>query len=184
MIWKVVDGELECARASQWSAEIVVGEASWADYTIEADVKVLENHGPGDFDLVARVTTADDGYAFLIGDWVGSPSVYVQRIPDLSMKVIEAYDPLEMGVWHHLKLEVEGSEFTFWINDEKIVEYQDDAYKTGMVGFGTANHTVRFDNLTITGPDVPDDPDDPQEEREVEPRNRLVTTWGKIRSLQ
>ncbi len=52
MIWKVVDGELECSRLSQWSAGIVTGEASWTDYTIEADVKLLQDHGAGDFDLI------------------------------------------------------------------------------------------------------------------------------------
>ncbi len=181
MIWKIVDGELECYRASQWSAEMVIGEASWTDYVIEVDVKLLEDHGPGDFDLVVRVTTADNGYAFLIGDWVGSPSVYVQRVPDLNMMVTESYDPLELGVWHHLELEVEGSKFTFWINDEKIIEYEDDRYKRGMVGFGVANYTVRFDNLVITGPDVPDVTPPTWEDQPVEPRERFVTTWGQIK---
>jgi hypothetical protein len=186
MIWKVVDGELECSRSSQWSAGIVTGEVSWTDYTIEADVKLLEDHGAGDFDLIARSVTNDDGYAFLVGDWVGEPSVYVQRMPDLNMKVTKTFDPLELDIWHHVKLEVEGSEFTFWINNENVIEYRDGTYQEGMVGLGVANYTVRFDNVIITGPDVPDVMPPTWEERPVErpvePMNRLPTTWAAIRS--
>jgi len=184
MIWEVVDGELECARLSQWSAGIVTGEVSWTDYTIEADVKLLQDHGPGDFDLVARSITNDDGYAFLVGDWVGEPSVYVQRMPDLNMKVTKTFDPLELDTWHHVKLEVEGSEFTFWINNENVLEYRDGTYQEGMVGLGVANYTVRFDNVIITGPDVPDVMPPTWEEQPVEPMNRLPTTWAQIKGLQ
>ena len=182
MIWKIVDGELECVRMSQWSAGIVTGEASWTDYTIDADVKLIRDHGAGDFDLLARANTNDNGYAFLVGDWVGEPSVYVQRMPDLDMKETKPFDALKLDTWHHVKLEVEGSNFTFWINDDKVVEYQDDTYKEGMTGFGVANYTVRFDNLVITGPDVPDVTPPTWEGQPVEPRNRLIKTWAEIKS--
>jgi hypothetical protein len=181
MIWKVVDGELECSRLSQWTAGLVTGEASWTDYTIEADVKLLQDHGPGDFDLFARATTNDNGYAFLVGDWVGQPSVYVQQMPDLNMKVTEPFGPLEQGVWHHVKLEVEGNKFTFWINDEEIIDYQDSTYQAGMVGLGVANYTARFDNVIITGPEIPDVMPPTWKEQPVNPRHRLATTWAKIK---
>jgi pectate lyase len=181
MIWKVVDGELECSRWNQWSAEIVTGEASWTDYTIEADVKLLQDHGAGDFDIVARVTTADNGYGFLVGDWVGEPSVYVQRLPDLNMKVIEPFDPLELNIWHHIKLEAEGNRFSFWVNNEKVIEYQDDTYQKGMVGFGVANYTARFDNVIITGSDVPDVMLPTRKGQLVEPRGKLATTWASVK---
>jgi len=183
MIWKVVDGELECSRLSQWSAGIAVGEASWTDYTIEADVKLLQDHGPGDFDLLARATTNDNGYAFLVGDWVGEPSVYVQQMPDLNMKVIDPFDPLEQDVWHHVKLEAEGNKFTFWINDEEVIDYQDGTYQAGMVGFGVANYTARFDNVIITGPEVPDVMPPTWKKQPVNPRRRLATTWAQIKGL-
>lgn len=184
MIWQVVDGELECSRSSQWSAGIITGEAFWTDYTIEVDVKLLQDHGAGDFDLIARSTTNDNGYAFLVGDWVGEPSVYVQRMPDLQMKVTEPFDPLELDTWHHVKLEIVGDKFTFWVNNDKLIEYQDDTYQEGMAGLGVANYTARFDNVIITGPEVPDVTPPTWKEQPVEPRNRLVTTWAQIKGLQ
>jgi len=181
MIWEVVDGELECARLDQWSAELVTGGDFWTDYTIEFDLKLLEDHGPGDFGIIVRVTTSDNGYSFLIGDWIGEPAVYVQRWPDLNMKATRPFGPLETGIWHHVELEVAGSDFNLWINDEKVIEYQDDKYPNGMVGFGVANYTIRCDNVIITGPDVPDEilefGNDP-----VEPRGKLATTWAGIKT--
>jgi len=181
ILWEVVDGELECARFTDRSTDLAIGENSWTDYTIECDVKLLEDHGPGDFALIVRVTSFDSGYSFLMGDWVGEPSVYVQRWPDLNMKMIEPFDSLELDIWYHLKLEVLGDEFTFWINDEKVIEYQDSMYPTGMVGFGVANYTVRCDNVVITGPDVPDEilefKNDP-----VEQRGKLADTWAGIKT--
>jgi hypothetical protein len=185
IVWKVVDGELECVRMSQWSAGLVTGDSTWTDYTIEVDAKLLQYHGPGDFDLVARAGSNDDGYAFLVGDWVGQPSVYVQKFPELGMEVTMPFDELEMNVWHHLKLEVGGRDFTFWINNKWIVEYQDNTYKSGMVGFGVANNTIRFDNVVITGPDVPNvTPPTWGVKRAINPKNMLAVTWGGIKTNQ
>jgi hypothetical protein len=105
-------------------------------------------------------------------------------MPDLNMKVIEPFGPLELDTWHHVKLEAKGSKFTFWVNNENIIEYQDDMYREGMVGLGVANYTIRFDNVVITGPDVPDVIPPTWKRRPVEPRNRLSTTWAQIKGLE
>ena len=36
------------------------------------------------------------------------------------------FDSLELGEWHHLKLEAEGANFTLWVNDMIYLEFQDD----------------------------------------------------------
>jgi hypothetical protein len=187
MLWEVIDGELACSRVTDHSAEIITGDVSWTDYTIECDVKLVEDHGAGDFALIVRVSSGNAGYGFLVGDWVGESAAYTQKWPDLSMKVIQPLEPLELGVWHHLKLEVEDNEFTYWINDEMAIEYDDDLYRSGKLGFGVANYTVRCDNVVITGPDVPNIVPDtwPNEDvgpgRSVKPGGRLITTWASIK---
>ena len=88
-VWEVVNGELACSRLTDHSAEIVTGEISWTDYTIECDIKLLEDHGAGDFSIIARVSSGNKGYGFLVGDWVGESAAYTQKWPELNMKVIE-----------------------------------------------------------------------------------------------
>ena len=182
MVWKVVDGELECSRLKPRSAIIATGEVSWTDYAFEADVKLLVDHGLGDFDLAVRMTSNNDGYAFLVGDWVGEPSVYVQLVPDLGMKIIEPFDALEMDTWHHVKVKTEGDKFTFWVNNRKVIEYQDGMYQTGMVGFGVSNYTLRFDNVVITGEGVPNVRPPTWQDRPVEPGGKLTSTWAQIKN--
>jgi len=181
MIWKSLDGELECSQRSQWSAELVIGELSWKDYTIECDVRLLQDHGAGDVDLFARITAPDNGYGFLVGDWQGRAEAFVQRLPEIAIKKREPFDPLEMDVWHHLKLEAEGNKFVFWINDEKAIEYQDEKYQSGMPGLGLANYTARFDNVIISGSDVPDTIPTTWEGQPVESEEKLATCWGAIK---
>ncbi|MBM3240321.1 DUF1080 domain-containing protein [Candidatus Poribacteria bacterium] len=186
-LWKVVNGELECSRQGRVSAEIATGKVSWTDYTIEVDAKLLQDHGAGDVDLNPRITkrSADgtgDGYGFMVGDWTGVSEVTVTRLPDFAdVKAREPFEPLELDRWHHLKLEAKGSKFTFWINNEKVIEYQDDMYPKGMVSIGLANYTARFDNVIITGPDVPDVTPPTWKGRPVQPRGKQATTWGEIK---
>jgi hypothetical protein len=72
-LWKIVDGELECTRPSEGSTFLITGEADWKDYTIEYDVKLLKDLGPGDVDVVARYKSPAWTHMILvdIGDWGG-----------------------------------------------------------------------------------------------------------------
>lgn len=42
-IWKIVDGELECKRRDFNSTLLITGKPEWKDYTIEYDVKLLDD---------------------------------------------------------------------------------------------------------------------------------------------
>ncbi|MBI1922861.1 hypothetical protein HYR99_01285 [Candidatus Poribacteria bacterium] len=53
-LWEIVDGELECTRPDSKSTLLITGEFDWKDYTIEYDVKLLKDLGPGDVDVIAR----------------------------------------------------------------------------------------------------------------------------------
>ena len=183
MTWRVIDGELECSWRRPESLWLVTGEPSWTDCTIEYDVRLLQDHGPGDVDLLARVDPKkfSEGYIFVIGDWAGASEAFVQRLPNWDIKARNPFNPLKLDKWHHLKLEAEGENFTFWINGEIALEYQDNVIHKGMVGLGLANYTARFDNVIITGPDVPDVTPPTWKGQLVEPAGKLATTWGHIR---
>ena len=170
------------------SAELATGKVSWTDYTIEVDAKILNDHGASDLDLNPRITKRPangpgDGYGFMIGDWTGGPEITITRLPEWQdIKAREPIKPLALGKWYHLKLEADGSRFTYWIDNEKVIEYQDDRYPTSMVALGLANYTARFDNVVIKGPDVPNVVPPTWEGQSVQPNGSLATTWGSIKS--
>jgi len=178
-LWKIVDGKLECTRFSNISTVLITGDATWKDYTIEYDVTLLEDHGPGDVDVVLRWRGAAGYLAIYIGDFGGLPAIYVER--NLNIIMQKPFDPLELNKWHHLKVEAKGKNFTFWVNDEKVLEHQDNTIKEGAVGLGLANYTARFDNVEISGPDVPDVTPPTWKARPVQPSDKLAKTWATIK---
>lgn len=182
MLWKIVDGELECTRLDATSTVFVVGEDSWTDYTIEYEVMLLEDHGTGDVDVMARYIDPVWTHVilFAIGDYLGASAIFAQRFPGNVVEQ-EPFEPLELNVWHRLKLEAEGDNFTFWLNNEKIMDYRDAMVETGSIGLGLANYTARFDNVEISGPEVPDVTPSTWKSQSVQPGGNLVATWGSIK---
>ena len=101
---------------------------------------------------------------------------------------------LKLNRWSKLKLTVSGDHFIFTINEKKIAETGDPfvllhdgeelmikaeniaSHPTGGAGFGLANYTARFDNITITGEGIPN-----RGGLSVEPRAKLATTWGALK---
>ena len=87
----------------------MIGDPSWTDYTVDYDVLLMEDHGPGDFDVFARVDAWRIRlYLFGIGDFAGVPSAFVQRVPDNGFAQEEMDLPV-LDVWRHLSFEATGS---------------------------------------------------------------------------
>ena len=51
-------------------------------------------------------------------------------------------------------------------------------FRTGSVGFGLANYTARFDNITVTGDTIPNSGG-----FDVTPQGKLTTTWGQLKQF-
>ncbi len=183
VLWKIVDGELECTRQDSISTILVIGEDDWSDYTIEYDFVLLEDLGLGDVDAIARHIDPFWSHVLIFGcgDFPGGPTVFVQAFPGDKTEQ-EPFGPLELNQWHHIKLEVEDADCSFWVNDEKMMEYKDETVENGSIGLGLANYTARFDNVEITGPDVPDVTPPTWKGQSIEPKCKITTTWAEIKS--
>ncbi len=185
MKWKVIDGAAEVSDRTHIGTWIATGEYTWTDYTIEYDVKLLQDHGPGEVDIIARVTpnsgdnSISDFYFAGIGDYTGTSGVYayiIQGWSNAPITGLNPFDSLELDRWHHLKLEAKGDNFTFWINGIKALEFQNDTLPQGKAGLYVVNYTARFDNVVISGPDVPDNT------AAVSLSGKMATRWGRLRS--
>ncbi|MBM3236896.1 hypothetical protein FJZ31_11450 [Candidatus Poribacteria bacterium] len=181
-LWNIVDGELECERWDWNSTILITGEPEWRDYTIEYDVKLIEDLGLGDVDFIARYKSPVGTHLIYIcfGDAFGIPAAFAQRFPG-DVRTIKPFDPLDLTKWYHLKLEVKDKNFNLWLNGKIVLEHQDDVVKDGAVGIGLANYTARFDNVEISGADVPDVTPPTWKSHPVHPRGKLTTTWGEIK---
>jgi len=181
--WKIVDGELEGTYLNPASTtELHIGEENWKDYTIEFEMKLLKKFGPGGFCVDARYKNPEwtHFWSVGIGDYPGTWAIIAQRFPG-NVMTQKPFDPLELDKWYHIKLEVKGENFTFWVNGKIALEQQDDVVKEGAVGIGLGNYTGRFDNVEISGPDIPDVTPPTWRASPVQPGGKKAMTWGAIK---
>ena len=182
--WEVVDREIQGVGPTWLVSLLTIGDETWVDYTIEFDVKPIKRHGTGSIAIAARrnensiITCVVGDMRFPLperkalcfrGDFHENIYVVIDSV-DIPMLLLDT--------WFHLKLSVREATFTFFINDEQVLEVNDEEGKflTGGAGFGIGNYTARFDNIVISGEGIPD-----KGKLAVTARSKLATTWGRLK---
>lgn len=183
--WEIIDGELHAISRAGFTRLLTIGtDETWQDYVIEVDVKPLEKHGLGNIAIAARV---EENWAVVstIGDLplpIPLPirSCFVGNFDRKVFNILssEAGPLLKLENWSTLKFRVNRNTFTFWLNGKQVLETTNQVahLRTGGAGFGLANYTARFDNITITGDGIPD-----KGGLLVNPQAKLATTWGSLK---
>ena len=200
-LWEIVKGELEVVNREPSLHFFTTGDETWEDYTVEFDVKPLKKHGIGGIAIAARVKASWLVYC-AIRDIVNAvdDKAPVHEIKSYCLAGdlhdtafiqigIALHPLLKLDKWSHLKLDVSKGILTFWVNGELVIEptefqlheiVQDRLgfpdFLTGGVGFGLANYTARFDNITITGASIPN-----RGGLSVRLGGKLTTTWGELK---
>ncbi len=134
-----------------------------ANYRLEADVMVVDLRPETSIGLHARVLSPNDagycqGYRAEIGP--GHAAIYRITAPSRNCDSAWQFDPLNNGTltlqpgrWHHLRLDVTGSQMRFFVDDALTLAATDreNSYATGGVGlmvFSSAEAYV--DNVVVT----------------------------------
>ena len=183
--WNEIVGEWQVEKDAYaetgWTqyAKTTLGEESWADYTVECDVTLVETFaGAGSKDCAGLLVRADkkgeNGFRFWIrtdmspqlSKWVNDKYEHIDQNLPVNIKIGETY---------HLKVILEGNKHQYFINDEKVVEYEDKEgfRKSGGIGFITYQAYPHFDNLVISGPEIPS--------LAVKPESKLPICWGRLK---
>lgn len=126
--WEVVKGELHAVSPDGWPRLLTVGDETWRDYTFEFDVKPLDNRGPSNIVIAARIKGSWMVWC-LIGDLP-----FVDNISEVKFAAGNFQDPntflfshskrfrfLKLNKWSKLKLSVEKNILNFWINRNKVI---------------------------------------------------------------
>lgn len=205
-LWEIVKGELEVVHREPSLYFFTTGDETWVDYIVEFDVKPLKKHGIGGIAIAARVNGSSLVYCVvrdivvLMGE---KPAVHESRIYCFSgdlhdvefvLLYTELHPLLRLNKWVRMKLSMNGENFSFWLDGKRIagtgdafdfvVEGQEIKWRVGKLrrfgkggaGFGLANYTARFDNITITGDSIPN-----RGGLAVTPGEKLATTWGDLK---
>ena len=190
--WSIVDGELRYMLNLDDGGVtrlLTIGDEIWQDYDIEFDVKPLIKRGDGHIAIAARIK-GSWGVVCAVGDLPMPEALSMARCfgGDLRGRAFlnfkrQRHSLLKVKRWFHLKLSVRENLLTFWINGKQVFEpivleaigdFPD--YPNGRVGFGLANYSAIFDNITITGERVSN-----RGGLSVTPRAKLATTWSNLK---
>ena len=185
--WSIIDGELDGQgpQAGQPGVMIVlsddVWDDAWRDYTVEFRAKILED--TEDAGIVFRWQNADPNdtryHLYRIDNW---PRGYGQKQAEgwvaaedggaremLGQTKIE----IESDTWYKFRLEVAGSTYKCYLDDELMFELEGKGYSWGKIGFRMWNSHARYDDLSITGPGIPS---------VVTSSGKLAAMWGEVKA--
>lgn len=205
--WNVINDELHAVSHEGFLRLLTTGDDTWEDYTLEFDVKPLKKHGRGAIAIAARVKGSLLFYCSFADQVIfdnKDPRLdsFLNCMKgdlhdgEFTVLYFESHPLLRLNKWSRLKLSVKGTNFIFSLNGKEIAETGDNfalphngqkiktkagkltSFRTGGVGFGLANYTALFDNITVTGDSIPNNGG-----LVVASQGKLTTTWGQLKQF-
>jgi Glycosyl hydrolase family 59/Galactocerebrosidase, C-terminal lectin domain len=154
------DGEGQCLRqvspqdglrwTAEWQPYTLIGDASWTDYDVSADVLIETNGGlvfvqgrvgdvPGFSDALPR------GYWLALNNADSQWQLYAA-----SNLIASGPADASTGVWHNLRLAMQGASLCCYVNHVLVTNVTDETYSSGMAGLGCGGwYGAQFDNFTL-----------------------------------
>ena len=182
--WEIDKGVLQEISAAESGMHAYVGDASWENYTIEADMRIDEGKYAG---IVFRGQEDYEYYVFYLelspdpGDLCffkhipGGPGA--RERPSPNKTGVGNRGDLVHGEWIHFKVIVAKNNFQLFLNDEETVPEATDnlgnEYPSGKAGVFAWQTKVSFDNFKVYGPDI--------QGAAVDSQGKLATAWGDLK---
>jgi hypothetical protein len=155
--FSIVDGALRGVSATPLAPvplhRLEVGK-DWADYTVQCRIDVVEPNllvctkGA----LILR-DNGTDGYVFALH--VATKTIEVYRLSDHEM-LLSQNAPLQLKQWYLVRAELQGSNMTFFVDNQLIGTVTDGRSLSGGVGVAVQDAmTALFDDFSVSGPNIP-----------------------------
>lgn len=156
--WRMEGAELVQHKIKTGLRSIVLfGDPEWTDYDVSVETLTTAGQDKSEGgDLLFRVQSPDDFYAFSLGGYGGT-------LNELSFRQKGRWGreaPLKWAAhqanrWYKVRVEVRGSQMRCWVDDQQQLDWQDSHFAQGRVGLRTwgVNTPVRWKNLKVVSPD-------------------------------
>ncbi len=135
---------------SEWQPYTLIGDASWADYDVSADVLVETNGGlvfvmgrvesvPGFTDPMPR------GYWLALNNGTSQWQLYAS-----TNLLASGAANFATNTWHNLRLAMQGASLRCYVDSILVANLTDYSYASGMSGLGCGGwYGAQFDNFTL-----------------------------------
>ena len=135
---------------SEWQPYSLIGDASWADYDVSADVLVEANGGLAF--IMGRVESVP-GFTDPLPSayWLALNNAASQWQLYASTNLL-ASGPADFqtNTWHNLRLAMQGTSLRCYVDNVLVTNITDYTYSSGMSGLGCGGwYGAQFDNFTL-----------------------------------
>ncbi|MGH7951253.1 MAG: galactosylceramidase [Limisphaerales bacterium] len=153
------DGKGQCLRqvspqdgirwTAEWQPYTLIGDASWTDYDVSADVLIETN---GMIFIQGRVGKGGNfSDALPRGYWLAlNNAASAWQLYAASNLIASGPADASTGVWHNLRLAMQGASLRCYVNHTLVTNVTDETYSSGMAGLGCGGwYGAQFDNFTL-----------------------------------
>jgi len=144
--------QLPISWAAAWAPESMVGDVTWSNYEVSAEVYFDDGGWAGIMGRVGGVNhLICQGYYLRLSP-AGAWGLYATTSSGPGNQLASGQITLT-NTWHNLKLRFSGSTITGFVEGSQVCSVTDTTYAAGMVGFITGDltnyNTAMFDNLIV-----------------------------------
>lgn len=146
--------------APEWMPYTIMGDSSWSDYEVSADIYLENGSAAG---IMGRVNATGQGYGcqpnayYMTMTAQGDCELYlVTEDREVKSKLLASGKvPVnKANNWHNVKLQFSGSSITGFVDNVQVLQATDKTYAKGMIGLITTDEnpkraTAQFDNIVI-----------------------------------
>ena len=189
--WWVDKGEAvaESLRESSF-AMWLTGESTWEYYAVSCRAKLVKSKKkPATFGIVMHANNnellgglLDEHYYFsVIGDFNFISIRKFHPFPAEPVTLGEFDFKIKVGRWYQLTATIHrNGKIEFQIDEQLFTLSDPNLLGPGQAGLFISDAEVRFDDVEITGSNIDDG--GPGKARPVEPKAKLATIWGHLKS--
>ena len=155
-MWSIANisdgGRAYRVNALESFSNIFKGNAAWRDYIFEAMVRI-EDYNPSNSKAAAGLMFRSDmsrGNIYYFGVY---PGAGMCRLYTYNRYVARLLDKrpcsLDTGVWYKLKVKVNGSGISYYLDNNELGHVNSYSHPTGNIGIGAIGTKADFDNVSV-----------------------------------
>jgi hypothetical protein len=147
--WSVVTDGTKVYNQLNTSGEGLLYAASslWTNYTVQEDLKLYTSGATG---IVARYMDSNNYYMFRLNTSLGQVELY-KKVAGTFTLLKATPMTINLNTWYTLKLVLNGSSITGYVNGTQQVYATDSSFISGYVGARTYSQSASIDNIVVSG---------------------------------
>jgi pectin methylesterase-like acyl-CoA thioesterase len=148
--WAVVADGSKVLRQSSIIANTyaAAGSSVWTNYTVQARLKIVSFNGTDRFiGLCARYRDSNNFYYLRLSN--KNTMEIRKKVNGSTTSLAATAYTIKTGTWYTVKLVVDGSALSGYINGTLVLTARDTTFSTGKIGLTMVNASVEFDAVTV-----------------------------------